>query len=296
VKKLRTIFIGILLLATAVASQAATYGYVTLNGLDPKEKDLVINKLNKYVQNELEGKILRTVLLSTGRFIKRTNAIVIFKGENEPVVKFLTQGIYTGDIIGQVSVRCVFKHKNSNFVEIKTIFFPEIERALSAFIGKKASDFDSRATEACAIFYSGKDKCTESNKIFQYLDGKSFIDCSSLIDKFDKNAYPNTITIKNDSLTLMDKAINSYSKSESSVNALKIRVEKAYEYVKGRPQNNNVTKQWEIMKDPSRNLLGGFFARWKKQKILSKPFIEEAKKNISIGFDQIIDIEGSKIK
>jgi hypothetical protein len=80
------------------------------------------------------------------------------------------------------------------------------------------------------------------------------------------------------------------------VDTLKIKLEKAYEYAKGRPKNDIVTKQWEIMKNPNRNLLGGFLVRWKKKGVLSKTFIAEAKKNIALGFDQIIGLESGKIK
>jgi hypothetical protein len=120
--------------------------------------------------------------------------------------------------------------------------------------------------------------------------------CSLLIDKYDTVAYQNATSIKVDSLGLIDKATEPYSKNEASVNAIKVKVEKAYEYAKGRPQNKFVTKQWGIMKDPSRNLLGGFLARWKDKETLSKTFITETKKNVSLGFDQIIGLESGKIK
>ena len=120
--------------------------------------------------------------------------------------------------------------------------------------------------------------------------------CASLIDKYDKVAYQNATSIKVDTLVVMDKATEPYSQNESCVEALKIQVEKAYEYAKGRPKNEIVTKQWAIMKDPNRNLLGGFLARWKDKKTLSKIFITEAKNNISLGFDQIIGLESGKIK
>ncbi|WP_321532783.1 hypothetical protein [uncultured Desulfuromonas sp.] len=120
--------------------------------------------------------------------------------------------------------------------------------------------------------------------------------CASLIDRYDKIAYQNATSIKVDALVVMDKATEPYSQNESSVEALKIQVEKAYEYAKGRPKNEIVTKQWDIMKDPNRNLLGGFLARWKDKKTLSKIFITEVKNNISLGFDQIIGLESGKIK
>jgi hypothetical protein len=120
--------------------------------------------------------------------------------------------------------------------------------------------------------------------------------CSSLIDKYDKVAYQNATSIKVDSLVLMDKATEPYPENKGAVHALEVKVDKAYEYAKGRPNNEIVTKQWQIMKDPTRNLLGGFLARWKDKGSLSTAFIAGAKKNVSLGFDQIIGLESGKIK
>jgi len=120
--------------------------------------------------------------------------------------------------------------------------------------------------------------------------------CSSLIDKYDQVAYQNATSIKVESLALIDKATSPYSDNETDVDELIIKVDKAYEYANGRPNNEIVTKQWVIMKDPSHNLLGGFLVRWKENGSLSKTFVTEAKKNVSLGFDQIIGLESGKIK
>ena len=120
--------------------------------------------------------------------------------------------------------------------------------------------------------------------------------CAPLIAKYDKAAYQQATSLKVDSLALMDKATNSYSKHKGAVEELKIKVDKAYEYAKGRPKNEIITKQWAIMKDPNRNLLGGFLARWEEKGTLSKVFVIEAKGNISLGFDQIIGLESGLIK
>lgn len=120
--------------------------------------------------------------------------------------------------------------------------------------------------------------------------------CASLIDKYDKVAYENATSLKVDSLALMDKATGAYADNKQAVNGLVIKIDKAYEYANGRPKNDIVTKQWLIMKDPERKLLGGFLKRWEEKEELSKVFVTEAKKNISLGFDQIIGLESGKIK
>ena len=120
--------------------------------------------------------------------------------------------------------------------------------------------------------------------------------CSTLVGKYDPFAYQYAVTLKVDSLALMDKATSSYSTNEPAIEALKREIEKAYEYANGKPKNSIVTKQWKIMKDPDRHLLGGFLVRWKDKGTFSKAFIDEAKVNVSLGFDQIIGMESGKIK
>jgi len=120
--------------------------------------------------------------------------------------------------------------------------------------------------------------------------------CSSIIAKYDSIAYHQATSLKVESLAVMDKAVEQYTKHENMVNELKINVEKAYEYAKGRPKNEIITKQWGIVKDPNRNLLGGFIKRWKEKGRLSVVLVNEAKGNVSKAYDQIIGLESGLIK
>jgi hypothetical protein len=132
--------------------------------------------------------------------------------------------------------------------------------------------------------------------IFLIILSAAITGCALSVDRFDKLAYQNATSIKVDSLALMGKATQSYSTHKSAVEALNVSVEKAYEYAKGRPKNEEVTEQWSLMKDPDKNLLGGFLVRWEEKGKLSAAFVTEAKKLISSGFDQIIGLESGKIK
>lgn len=121
------------------------------------------------------------------------------------------------------------------------------------------------------------------------------------IEPFNQKAYEQTTSLKVDALTTMDKATHPFSSERQSIESLKLNIEKAYEYAKGRPKNAEVVKQWIIIRDPSRNSLGGFIKRWKEQEInngkgLSPIFIQEAKGIVSDGFDEIIELESGKIK
>ena len=120
--------------------------------------------------------------------------------------------------------------------------------------------------------------------------------CSSLITKYDNVAYQQATSLKVESLAVMDKAVSQYSIHENAVSELIIKVEKAYEYAKGRPKNEIITEQWRIIKDPTRNLLGGFLERWKEKGKLSAVFVAEAKVNVSKAYDQIIGLESGLIK
>jgi len=75
-----------------------------------------------------------------------------------------------------------------------------------------------------------------------------------------------------------------------------MEVEKAYEYAKGRPKNEISAQQWEKLKDPDKNLLGGFIKRWMEKETLKKTFIQGAKGIVSDAFDTIIGLESGKIK
>jgi hypothetical protein len=109
-------------------------------------------------------------------------------------------------------------------------------------------------------------------------------------------AYQQAISLKVDSLALMGKATQPYVDHETEVETLMLRIEKAYEYARGRPNNQFMTQQWEILKDPERNLLGGFIKRWHDEGSLSVSFVIEAKRQISSAFDQIIGLESGLIK
>ncbi len=114
--------------------------------------------------------------------------------------------------------------------------------------------------------------------------------------KFDQLAYDRTVSLKVDSLNLMDKSTQPYINYKDKVTKLTIRIEKAYQYAKGKPNNKIITKQWLIIKNPKRHQIAGYLKLWKEHKIISKSFMTEAKKTIAEGFDQIIGLESGLIK
>jgi lipopolysaccharide biosynthesis protein len=122
-----------------------------------------------------------------------------------------------------------------------------------------------------------------------------FQSCTT-ISLYDQYAYNQTTSLKVEALSLMDQATESYTEQQETVEALQMKIEKAYEYEKNRPKNEITIKMWEILKSQEKNLLGGFITRWKNEGKLNSTFISEAKLQIAEGFDYIAQLESGKIK
>jgi hypothetical protein len=120
--------------------------------------------------------------------------------------------------------------------------------------------------------------------------------CAPGISLYSENAYDQAVTLKINSLRLIDHATEPYSDHAQDVESLMYEIDKAYEYAKGRPRNELSAWQWKILKDPDGHLLGGFIIRWKEQETLSTPFITESKGVISDAFDTLIGLESGKIR
>jgi len=119
--------------------------------------------------------------------------------------------------------------------------------------------------------------------------------CSPAIAPYSLQAYENAVDLKVDALRLMDQAELPYSENERRIQTLQTRMEKAFEFAKGRPKNEHSTEQWRIMNDPAAHLLGGFLRRWQTEGTLSRGFIVEAERIISRGFDSIIGLGSGKV-
>jgi hypothetical protein len=118
----------------------------------------------------------------------------------------------------------------------------------------------------------------------------------SLIAHYDQVAYEHATNAKVDTLALMDKATGSYEEHQKEVDALVIELNKAYEYDRGRALNKLTAAQWDILRDPNGNLVGGFLKMWKTKGSLGATFVSEKKIQIGKAFDQIIALESGKQK
>ena len=123
-----------------------------------------------------------------------------------------------------------------------------------------------------------------------------FLAGCTLIARYDRAAYEHATSAKVDTLALMSKATGSYDDHAKEVEELVRQLDKAYEYDRGRQLNKFTVAQWDILRDPKRDLVGGFLKMWKAKGSLSATFIAEKKNQIADAFDQIIQLESGKPK
>jgi hypothetical protein len=121
------------------------------------------------------------------------------------------------------------------------------------------------------------------------------IRCST-ISHFDHYAYIQTTSVKVETLNVMELAVTDYTLNAPAVRDVESQIRKIYEYEKNRPKNDITVNLWNKLRDPERNLYGGFIARWKSEGTLNKTFIDNAQDLISDAFDQILQLESKKIK
>jgi len=118
--------------------------------------------------------------------------------------------------------------------------------------------------------------------------------CTS-ISVFSPEAYKQAIDLKVESLNLMSNATMPHADFVEAVDYFENELTKAYEFSKGRPDNEISTRQWEILINPDGNLLGGFLKRWEEEETLSQMFVTEMQMLVSDAFDTIIGLESGKI-
>jgi hypothetical protein len=116
----------------------------------------------------------------------------------------------------------------------------------------------------------------------------------SLIAPFDQASYEHATNAKVDTLALMDKATGSYEEHQKEVEALMLELNKAYEYDRGRSLNKFTVAQWDVLRDPNGDLVGGFLQMWKTKGSLLPGVVREKKIQIGKAFDKIIALESGK--
>ena len=125
----------------------------------------------------------------------------------------------------------------------------------------------------------------------------TFISCQSTRTAvFDQYSYQRTTELKVETSKLMDKATTPFSKNTAEIEALFLNIEKLAEYEKNKPDNEITFAMWNVLTDTEKNLLGGFFKRWKEKETLTPVFLEESKKQVLEAMDLLIQYEIKKDK
>ena len=132
-----------------------------------------------------------------------------------------------------------------------------------------------------------------NNRIFWFLIGwVTLVTSCSITPPYSEQALKNATDLKADSLTLLEKSEQSYSTYRNDAEEIEKQLRRAYEYSKGRPNNEEAVAQYEIMLDSNRRMLAGLLKRWKEKGTLgSQVAREESILNVSDGWDTIIALE-----
>ena len=129
-----------------------------------------------------------------------------------------------------------------------------------------------------------------------------FFGCAT-ISPFDQYAYVQVTSVKVDVLNLMDMSAEPYSSHQADVDAVTSKLMKAVEYEKHRPLNRITLAMWDkLFKVDTAGtidhttMISSYLKKWKQDGKERPVFIQEAKGQVSEGFDLIAELEASKIK
>ncbi len=117
--------------------------------------------------------------------------------------------------------------------------------------------------------------------------------CTSTSSLYDHYTYTETIEIKLQTLSLMDKSDEAFSSHENEVIAVKNRLEKMLIYETGKGKNEITKKMWEVLNNDNK-LVKSYLKLWEQKGSLNTAFIQEAKPQIEEAFNILIQYEEKK--
>jgi hypothetical protein len=129
--------------------------------------------------------------------------------------------------------------------------------------------------------------------------------CNRLIAPKDQPTISKTMALKTTTLELMNHATEPYEKYEKNAKNILATADSIYQRQKTFKANDLSIKQWQLMLEDmtiqgitSKGILTGFFTSWQNASVTKKPlgqfFIDEKKKKIGDGFDEILRLENAK--
>jgi hypothetical protein len=123
-----------------------------------------------------------------------------------------------------------------------------------------------------------------------------FLSACATTSVFNQAAYEQATSLKVDALALVAESSEPYQEHAAEARDLMRRVDKAYEYAAGLPNNARSTEQWQILRDPAGHLLGGYLAKWAADGTETPAEAADVKTQIGTAFDEIIGLESGKVK
>jgi hypothetical protein len=129
----------------------------------------------------------------------------------------------------------------------------------------------------------------------------TLLNACTTISVYDQFAYATATSLKVDTLNLISSATESYDSHTKDIADLTVRLEKAYEYDRGRALNEKSVQLWEKLlltkpDDPNSGVYPRFIAQWKTEGRLSATTVALKKSTVSRDFDKIIELESGKTK
>ena len=118
--------------------------------------------------------------------------------------------------------------------------------------------------------------------------------CAPLISPFSEVAYQNATDLKAHSLALVDQSADPFAQHAAEAEQLLVELSAAYEFVNGMKGNEISAGQWQLMRDPGNNLMGGFVGFWQRIGKLTPSSRDEFHSQIAEAFDYIICLEANK--
>jgi hypothetical protein len=118
----------------------------------------------------------------------------------------------------------------------------------------------------------------------------------AILAPFNQYSFDETARLKVESLRLVRKAEQNYSRHAKTADSVMAGVNSAYRDGLLRSKNKESMAQWEMLLDPAQGSLAGTLNRWQHKGILPRDSIELALKVIAANFDAISKLEGNKGK
>lgn len=104
--------------------------------------------------------------------------------------------------------------------------------------------------------------------------------------------FANRIMVK--ATQVMRQAEASFFYYRDDVHLLMTEVEKAYEYARTQKNNEAVKDAWNLIRDPTKERLGGFMVLWEREDRLDGVTIELYVQWIEADLNTIIELENAK--